>query len=211
MIRPSRTWRQSGQVTDHPQHLRALAVDSDNRWLWRMSRRQLDAEAVRDTLLAVAGRLDLQMGGPSFKDFVIERPEHSPHYQYHLHDPDDPRSHRRSIYRFLVRSQTQPFMTTLNCADPSMLVDRRDETVSPLQALTLLNSGLALTMARHLAERLRTECDGLHNQIARGVRLTLGRPATDDELSTLLPYAERHGLEQTCRVLLNLNEFLFVD
>ena len=59
-------------------------------YLWRMNRRRLEAEAVRDAVLAVAGKLDPTMGGPGFQDFVIEQPEHSPHYEYHLHDPDDP-------------------------------------------------------------------------------------------------------------------------
>src|SRR6202044_3956876 len=68
-------------------------IDADNRYLWRQNRRKLEAEAVRDAILAVAGKLDLTMDGPSFRDFVIEKPEHSPHYQYHLHDPEDPKSH----------------------------------------------------------------------------------------------------------------------
>jgi hypothetical protein len=91
------------------------------------------------------------MGGPSFQDFVIEKPEHSPHYQYHLYDPEDPRTHRRSVYRFLVRSQTQPFMTVMDCADPSMQVAKRDETISPLQSLAMLNNPLMMTMAKHFA------------------------------------------------------------
>jgi hypothetical protein len=110
-------------------------VDADNAYLWKMNRRRLEAEAIRDSVLWVSGQLDPQMFGPGFQDFVIEKPEHSPHYQYHLHDPDDPRTHRRSVYRFLVRSQPQPFMATLDCADPSMLVDKRMESLSALQAL----------------------------------------------------------------------------
>ncbi|MCA9056135.1 MAG: DUF1553 domain-containing protein, partial [Planctomycetaceae bacterium] len=155
MIVTSRTWQQASRIDDPAALARGLEADAENRLLWRMPRRQLEAEAVRDSLLAVAGRLNVELGGPSFKDFVIDKPEHSPHYEYYLHDPDDPASHRRAVYRFLVRSQTQPFMTVLDCADPSMLVDRRSQTVSPLQALTLLNSGLSLTMSRHFAERLR--------------------------------------------------------
>ena len=120
------------------------SIDSGNVLLWRANRRKLDAEALRDGMLFVAGKLDERMGGPAFQDFVIEKPEHSPHYEYHLHDPEDPKSHRRSIYRFLVRSQTQPFMTTLDCADPSMIVDKRSETVTALQALALLNNKLVL-------------------------------------------------------------------
>ena len=91
-----------------------------------MNRRRLRPRRSATAILAVSGKLDRTMYGPSFQDFVIEKPEHSPHYQYHLHDPDDPRSHRRSIYRFLVRSQQQPFMAALDCADPSMAVDKRN-------------------------------------------------------------------------------------
>ncbi|MFV0443767.1 MAG: DUF1553 domain-containing protein [Planctomycetaceae bacterium] len=211
MIVTSRAWKQSSRIEDPQQLSAGLSVDPENRLLWRMSRRQLEAECVRDSLLLAADRLNLEMGGPSFQDFVIEKPQHSPHYQYHLHDPDDPASQRRAVYRFLVRSQTEPFMTTLDCADPSMLVDQRNETVSPLQALTLLNSSLSLTMSAHFADRLRAEQSTLPAQLAYGAELTLGRPANAEELADLTDYARQHGLKQTCRVLLNLNEALFVD
>ena len=91
------------------------------------------------------------MYGPAFQDFVIERPEHSPHYEYQKHDPDDPLTHRRSIYRFLVRSQPQPFMNTLDCADPSQRVDKRNETLTALQALSLLNNRFMTRMSEHFA------------------------------------------------------------
>src|SRR5437764_5637664 len=119
-----------------------------------MNRRKLEAEAVRDSLLFVSGKLDLTMGGPGFQDFVIDKPEHSPHYEYDKHDADDPRSHRRAVYRFLVRSQQEPFMVALDCADPSMRVDRRNEGLSALQALALLNNDFMVTMARHFSEKL---------------------------------------------------------
>ena len=130
----------------------AEAVDAGNAYLWRMNRRKLEAEAIRDAALAVAGKLDTAMYGPAFQDFVVEHPEHSPHYEYQLHDPDDPKTFRRAVYRFLVRSRPQPFMAALDCADPSMQVDRRNETGSPLQALALYNNGFMLTLARHLAD-----------------------------------------------------------
>ncbi len=189
----------------------AERVDADNRWLWRQNRRKLEAEAVRDAVLCVAGRLDGQMGGPSFRDFVIDKPEHSPHYEYHLHDPEDPRSHRRSIYRFIVRSQQQPFMTSLDCADPSMQVGRRNESVSPLQALTLLNNALMLSMSRHWAERLESVPGGLDGQIEHAGREALGRSFTGAERAALVDYARAFGLPNTCRVIFNLNEFTFVD
>jgi hypothetical protein len=176
-----------------------------------MSRRKLEAEAVRDSTLAVAGRLDRRMGGPGFQDFVIEKPEHSPHYEYDKHDPDDPRSHRRSVYRFLVRSQQQPFMVALDCADPSMRVDRRNESLSALQALALLNDGFMVTMAKHFAERVETMGSDTPSRVMAAFRLALGRSPNADELRDLSAYADKHGLANACRVILNLNEFVFVD
>ena len=189
----------------------ALAVDSSNIYLWRMNRRKLEAEAVRDAVLVVAGKLNRQSGGPAFQDFIVEKPEHSPHYEYLLHDPEDVRIHRRSIYRFLVRSQPQPFMTTLDCADPSMSVDKRSETVTALQALALLNNRLILTMEKYMAERIANEQTGLSQQVDYAFRLAFSRSPTAEELAELTPYAENYGLVNLCRVLLNLNEFMFVD
>ena len=208
LIVTSAAYRQSSfAAADAPGH----EIDADNRFLWRASRRRLEAEAVRDAVLAVSGKLDLTMGGPSFQDFVIEKPEHSPHYQYHLYDPEDPRTHRRSVYRFLVRSQTQPFMTVMDCADPSMQVAKRDETISPLQSLAMLNNSLMMTMAKHFAQRVAGSAASADEQIVHAFRLALARPPTAEELTMLTAYAEQYGLPNTCRVIFNLNEFLFVD
>jgi hypothetical protein len=168
-----------------------------------MTRRKLEAEAVRDAALAVAGELDRRLAGPAFRDFVMTHPEHSPHYEYHLHDPENPASHRRSVYRFLVRSKPQPFMTVLDCADPSMQVEKRTETLSPLQALALFNNGFMLAMAKHLAERA--------GSVDAAFRLALGREPTVGEREALHAYANEHGLANACRLMLNLNEFMFVD
>jgi hypothetical protein len=183
------------------------SVDPNNVFLSHMNRRKLEAEEIRDAVLATAGRLDRAMGGPSYQDFVVEQPEHSPHYEYQKADPDDPRTHRRSIYRFIVRSQPQPFMTTLDCADPSMRVDKRNESLSPVQALTLLNNGFMLTMSRHFAERVTAAPD----PAAAAYRLAFGRAPTEAEREKLTAFAREHGLPNACRVLLNLNEFAFVD
>ncbi|MBI5773794.1 MAG: DUF1553 domain-containing protein [Verrucomicrobia bacterium] len=185
-------------------------ADADNRFLWRQNRRKLEAEAVRDSVLFVSGKLDLKMGGPSFQDFVIEKPEHSPHYQYHLADPENPALHRRSVYRFLVRSQQQPWMATMDCADPSMLVDKRNQSISPLQALALLNNQLMVTMAKHFAVRVENAGD-VAAQVREAFRLALTRQPSDAELKSLTAYAQKHGVTNACRVILNLNEFVFVD
>jgi len=185
--------------------------DSGNRLLWRQNRRKLEAEAIRDAVLAASGKLDFSMGGAGWQDFVVEQPAHSPHYRYDLHDPLDSKTYRRSIYRFIVRSQTQPWMTSLDCADPSMRVDRRNESLSPLQALALLNNGFLLTQAEALAERVKTEAPAPEDRIERAFRLALSRKPSLTEAGELMRYTERNGLPQMCRILLNLNEFSFVD
>ncbi|HXJ58052.1 MAG TPA: DUF1553 domain-containing protein [Verrucomicrobiae bacterium] len=189
----------------------AAALDPDNRYLWRQTRRKLEAEAVRDAMLLVAGCLDLKMGGPSFQDFVIDKPEHSPHYEYHLSNPEDAKTHRRSIYRFIVRSQPQPFMNTLDCADPSMQVARRNESVSPLQALALLNNSLVLTMSKHFAAKLQEQPGDLPAKVARAYTEATGRDPSPAAQEVLTSYAGEFGLTNLCRVLFNLNEFTFVD
>jgi hypothetical protein len=206
LIMTSATYRQSS--ASNPEFEK---IDSGNVFLWRMNRRRLEAEAIRDSTLWISGKLDRTMYGPGFQDFVIDKPEHSPHYEYHLHDPEDPKSHRRSIYRFIVRSQQQPFMTTLDCADPSMLVDKRNESLSALQALALLNNPFMVTMSKHFAARLERRGGDLSDQVETGFRLALSRPPTEPERKTLVAYAEEHGLPNTCRLILNLNEFVFVD
>jgi len=206
LIVTSATYRQ--QSADRPE---ASRLDTANRLLWRMNRRKLEAESVRDSLLAVSGQLDLRMGGPSFRDFVVEKPEHSPHYEYGLHDPEDPASHRRSIYRWIVRSQPQPFLTTLDCADPSMQVARRNESTSPLQALAVLNNALVITLSRDFAASVAARSLHPEDQARDAHRAALGRAPTPTEAAALEDHVRRHGLTNLCRVLFNLNEFSFVD
>ncbi|MEY4673654.1 MAG: hypothetical protein RL148_1438 [Planctomycetota bacterium] len=208
LIVTSAAYRQRSDVANED----AAAIDRGNALLWRGHARKLEAEAVRDAVLAASGSLDLTMGGPGYRDFVIERPEHSPHYRYDLAAPDDPTTFRRSVYRFIVRSQMQPFLTTLDCADPSVRVDRRNQGLGPNQALALLNNGFMLVHAARFAARVRTEAGtSIPDQVDRAMRIALGRSPTPHERMQLTAYTERHGLENACRVVLNLNEFSFVD
>lgn len=191
----------------------AEAGDAHNTLLWRQNRRKLEAEAIRDTVLHVSGKLDLTMGGPGWQDFVIEHPAHSPHYQYHLADPENSATWRRSVYRFLVRSQTQPWMSALDCADPSTRVDKRNESLSAPQALALLNNGFMVSQARHFAHRVSKEVADPDPaaQVRHAHRLALGRLPDDATLHELTAFSRDHGLPNLCRLLLNLNEFAFVD
>jgi hypothetical protein len=210
LIVTSATYRQSSTATEASRKA-AQSADADNRLLWHMNRRRLEAEAIHDSVLSAAGQLDLTMGGPSYQDFVIEHPENSPHYEYKLHDPEDPKCHRRSIYRCIVRSQPQPFMTTLDCADPSMSVEKRNESMTALQALALLNDKLMLAMTGHFAQRVQKECATPDAQIERAYLLALGRKPRAEELDALSAYAKQYGMANACRVIFNLNEFVFVD
>lgn len=214
LIVSSETYRQTSNpiaIEDMDEAHSPLTIDSGNVYLWRMNRRRLEAEAVRDSVLAISGKLKPELGGPAFQDFVVEKPEHSPHYEYQLHDPEDERIHRRSIYRFLVRSQPQPFMTTLDCADPSMAVDKRSETVTALQALTMLNNRLMLTMEKYMAQRVARQESDPGKQVDLAFRLALSRTPSEAERQELTHYATEFGLPSLCRVLMNLNEFVFVD
>ena len=206
LIVTSATYRQSSAHDEQ-----AAEIDGSNQYLWRMNRRRLSAEEIRDSILAVSGKLDLTMGGPGYYLFVLEKTAHSPHYEYHLFDPEDETTHRRSVYRFIVRSQPDPFMTTLDCADSSQSTPRRDETLTSLQALSLLNNRFNLSMAGHFANRLSSEQETLAGQVEAAFHLVTGRSPSVAEREQLIAYAQQHGLQNLSRVVFNLSEFVFVD
>ncbi len=189
----------------------ALAIDASNRLLWRMNRRRLEAEEIRDSILSVSGSLNPRMGGPGYYLFVLEKPEHSPHFEYHKFDPADPTSHRRAVYRFVARSQPNPYMTTLDCADSSQSTPQRNETLTSLQALSLLNNNFNLVMSQYFAGRLAAERNELDEQVARAMWLATGRAPTELEQTQLSAFAQEHGLANLCRVLFNLSEFIYLD
>ncbi len=186
-------------------------VDGSNQYFWRMDRRRLEAEEIRDSILHVSGSMDHTMGGPGFYLFKLERTAHSPHYEYHKFDPNDTKSHRRSIYRFIVRSQPDPWMTTLDCADSSQSTPKRNETLTSLQALSLLNSRFNLVMAEKFADRVAREHDSLQQQVHQAIQLLLQREPRASELEAFSAYAQEHGMNNLCRFLFNLSEFIYID
>lgn len=206
LIVMSATYRQSSLGNEAK-----AKVDSSNQFLWRMNRRKLSAEEIRDSVLAVSGKLNLEMGGPGYYLFALEKTAHSPHYEYHKFNPEDTKSHRRSVYRFIVRSQPNPFMTTLDCADSSQSTPKRNETLTALQALSLLNNKFSLAMARHFASRLEKEAEDLPSQVRLGHKLVTGRYTNAGEQELLVAYGHKHGLQNLCRALYNLSEFSYLD
>jgi hypothetical protein len=187
-------------------------VDSGNRYLWRMNRARLDAEAVRDAVLQINGKLDLRMGGPSAQQFVMTPGKHvTPNVDYSVFDVDSPANYRRSIYRFLFRTLPDPFMDSLDCADASQLTPVRNVSMTALQALAMLNNQFMVRQSEHLAARLAMTHTEPAQQIDAACELTLGRAPRPDEAKEMMAYAQKHGLANACRILFNSNEFMFVN
>jgi cytochrome c553 len=184
--------------------------DGDNLLLWRMNRSRLDAESVRDAVLAASGKLDRTMGGPSVKHFVQSPGIHvTPKVDYLAYDVDSPGSHRRSVYRFLFRTLPDPFMDALDCPDASQFAPVRSTSVTALQALAMLNDRFMVRQSEHFAARVASAGD-LRVQVDRAFLLALGRMPTEKESASLSSYAARHGMANACRLLFNSNEFMFV-
>ena len=184
-------------------------MDSSNRLLWRQNPRRLDAESTRDAVLAVSGKLNLAAGGPGWRDFKYTE-AYAPIYDYVT--ADTPELWRRSIYRFIVRTTPHQFMTTLDCPNPANLTPARMNTTTALQALTLSNNEFMLQQARHFAARLDREAGAeTSTQIARAFQLALARPPTQRELAAARDLVRADGVFSLCRMLLNANEFVYVD
>ena len=140
----SNTYRQSSRYD-----ARAAAVDADDRLLWRYPARRLEAEAIRDAMLAASGLLNSQMAGPSFRPFTLTVFNSS---FYNLADFGGPAYDRRTVYRININSAKDPLLETLDCPDPSVKAPRRAVTTTPLQALGLMNDPFVIRQARALAE-----------------------------------------------------------
>ncbi len=187
----------------------ARQIDEGNRLLWRMNRRRLEAEAVRDAILAVSGKLNTKAGGPGFEDFeYIEK--YAPVYQYVVADRPD--LWRRAVYRFCVRSVPNPWLEALDCPNASILVPARSRTTTALQALSLLNNPFVLRQSEYFADRVRREAADLPAaQVRLAYRLAFAREPTGEELDEATEFVGRHGLPALCHLLYNASEFVYVD
>jgi hypothetical protein len=208
LIVTSAVYRQSTR------HNSAFAeIDGDNRYLWRMNRQRLDAEAIHDAVLCFSGKLDPKMGGPSVRQFIQTPGVHvTPNVDYLNFNVDDPATDRRSVYRFVFRTLPDPFMEALDCPDASQLTPVRNASVTPLQALALLHDKFVVRQCELIAARIEAGSGpDWGKQVAALYRLVLGRAPTARESGAVSAYAAKYGLANACRVLLNSNEFVFVD
>lgn len=204
LILTSRTYRQTSNHSNPD----AKKIDSGNRLLWRQNPRRLEAEAIRDSVLVVSGCMNLHAGGPGFEDFRYEE-AYAPIYRYVT--ADKPELWRRSIYRYRVRTTPNDFLTTFDCPDPANLTPKRQATTTPIQSLALYNNEFMLLQAGYFARRLQVRNASVASQVQSGFELAFGRQPTDSERMLGCEFIRKNGLTAFCRVLLNSNEFLYVD
>lgn len=206
-IMTSSVYRQRSSI--HPEY---VLRDADNRWLWRMNRVRLDAESYRDALLQLAGNMDLQMGGPSARHFNMSKGVHvTPNLDYVGFNPDSPANFRRSVYRFVFRTVPDPLMQLMDCPDASQHAPKRESSVTALQALAMLNNRFLIRQSERLAKRLQHEKPLLTGQVGRLFELLYHRQPGPGEGRLVSRLAREHGLANACRVMLNSNEFIFMN
>jgi len=193
----------------------AGAQDPEDKLLWRFPYRRLEVEAIRDSMLAVSGQLNPGIGGAAARfhipDIVID--SHSDKQKAWSEDAETERN-RRTIYGYVKRSLIVPMIEGLDFCDTIRSTARRANTTVATQSLILFNGEFVNRQAGYFAERLLREAgDHPDEQIDRAYRLALARPPTADEKNVMRRYLseEPEGLVQLCRVILNLNEFVYVD
>jgi hypothetical protein len=190
----------------------AAGRDAGARLLWRRAPRRLEAEMVRDAMLAVAGELEPTLGGPSFADVVARKAEGTAAMLFEPADPAAPGLRRRSLYRAWARGGRSALLDAFDCPDPSTPAPRRAATTTPLQALALMNNALTLHLADRLAARLEREAGpDPSRQVDRAYALALGRSPTPAERERAAAIVGRLGAAPLARALFNANEFLYID
>ncbi len=201
-ILTSGTYQQSARID--PQ---GVVVDADNRLLWRFPSRRLEAEAIRDSMLAISGQLNLKMGGPGFNFFKTRGGLSG----FPPLDAFTPEELRRMIYAHRIRMESVPVFGAFDCPDAGQATPTRSRSTTAIQALNLFNSPFVMQQAEALTQRVEQEAgDDLVAQIERVWLLMVGRRPSEAEAIACFKTAGEHGLPTVCRVLFNSNEFLFL-
>src|SRR6185295_6672553 len=183
-------------------------VDAGSRLLWRFPPRRLEAEALRDTILSASGALDLKMGGPGFDLF---EPNTNYVKVYASRAAFGPAEFRRMVYQNKPRMELDNVFGAFDCPDGGQVAPRRNVSVTPLQAMNLLNSPFMLQQAGLLAARLEKEAAAPEERVRRGFRIAFGRDPLPAELAAALKLVADRGLPALCRALMNANEFVTVN
>jgi hypothetical protein len=210
LIVTSAAYRQS---SNSPDVARRPEVDAENRLLWRFPRRRLEAEEIRDAMLAVSGRLNTKAGGPSVivpveQDLVelLYKPS-----QWTV--TSDPHEHDcRSIYLLAKRNLRLPFMEVFDQPDLQISCARRESSTHAPQALELLNGRLSNELAGAFADRLAREAPtDTQRQIELAYQLATGRLPSEQELVLAADFLSRRPLREFALAMFNLNAFLYVQ
>ena len=190
------------------------AVDPDNRLLWRMPRRRLEGEAIRDSLFAVAGNLDLTVGGPAVHPYIDPALYQASSKRTWVGKSDsDPSTWRRSVYVFSKRSIPLPMLDVFDKPDSITSCARRNRSTIAPQALILMNNALVLQEAGIFAKRLEREAGAEpERQVHLAFHLALSRPPSKQEMVESLEFLRTPGnaLVDFCQVMMNLNEFVYI-
>ena len=202
LILTSRTYMQANRP-----NAQATRIDADARLLWRYPPRRMEAEAIRDSMLFVAGKLNLKTGGRGF-DFFNQRGGLS---DYHPKETFAADGWRRMIYAHKVRMQAVDIFGAFDCPDAGQMKPRRTRSITPVQSLSLLNSPFVNRQAGFFALRVRREVgEDPSLQVKHSFRLATSRDPNPRELAALTALAQQQGLEQVCRVLFNTSLFLMI-
>ena len=204
LIVSSKTWQQSSFQSQK----KAEETDAENRLLWRNNPRRLEAESLRDTVLATAGQLNRQVGGKPYRDFDTFNFNSQ---FYEMTDPVGAEFNRRTIYRTWIRSGRNLFLDVFDCPDPSTTAPQRAVTTTPSQSLSLLNNSFVLRMSKHLADLATQNSANVESQVQFVAQRAWQRALSADELKTSVDFVRQHSLAAYCRVIFNSNEFLYVD
>ncbi len=200
----SATFRQSSRP-----RAAALAIDGDTRLLWRFPPRRLEAEALRDSILAASGRLNSRMRGPGFDFYDVPQSNFG---DYVPKEEFDRSGWRRMVYGTRIRLMRPGIFGAFDCPDGGQMAPKRTRSTTPVQSLGLFNSRFMNRQARFLAERARDAVGAdTGNQVQAMVNWTLGRELEPEEQTVLVELARRFGPQQVGRVLLNSNEFVFLE
>jgi hypothetical protein len=208
----SNAYRQS---TENPNYEEYAKADPGNRLLWRMNWIRLEGETIRDSVLAISGQIQTSDGGPGV--FVSVPSDVAEGFEFFKWFPSTEKEQaRRTIYTFQRRSVMNPMIEVFDGANMSEVCSRRNTTVVPTQAFTLLNSPFMNNQSKHFADRV-IELAGpdRNQQLDKAFSLALGRtpsPAEREKATQLLTAAPpRDALSRLGLVLFNLNEFLYLE
>jgi len=201
----SQTYRQSA---DAPKENGSIGrgVDAQARLLWKYPRKRMEAEAIRDTMLAVSGELNLQMFGRGF-DLFAQRGGLSGFQPVESFPPE---GLRRMIYAHKVRREREAVFGAFDCPDAGQSTGLRRSSTTPIQALNLFNSPFTIERSEAFAKRIRSIApNDAASQIQTAYELCLQRKPEASEINEASQVVEQYGLEVLCRSLFNSNEFLF--